>query len=108
MCLCSNAPSSQNSDNDVSNTIWFINNFTIQIFITVYRIILTYLFIIWLCFHRLLALKALNSRLVDTNKDAPRMDNIESERRDSVVISIGDSEQTSKLSPANMVSNKTT
>ncbi|KAF0761524.1 transmembrane protein 115 [Aphis craccivora] len=57
---------------------------------------------------KLLALKALNSRLVDTNKDAPRMDNIESERRDSVVISIGDSEQTSKLSPANMVSNKTT
>lgn len=73
-----------------------------------YLIILTYLFIICLCFHRLLALKALNSRLVDTNKDTPRMDNIESERRDSVVISIGDSEQTSKLSSANMVSNKTT
>jgi len=56
----------------------------------------------------LLALKALNSRLVDTTKDTPRIDNIESERRDSVVISIGDAEQTSKLSPTNMVSNKTT
>lgn len=61
-----------------------------------------------LFYYRLLALKALNSRLVDTTKDTPRMDNIESERRDSVVISIGDTEQTSKLSPTNMVSNKIT
>jgi len=61
-----------------------------------------------LFYDRLLALKALNSRLVDTTKDTPRMDNIESERRDSVVISIGDTEQTSKLSPTNMVSNKIT
>lgn len=59
-------------------------------------------------YFRLLALKALNSRLVDTTKDTPRTDNIQSERRDSVVISIGDTEQTSKLSPTNMVSNKTT
>jgi len=56
----------------------------------------------------LLALKALNSRLVDTTKDTPKMDNTESERRDSVVISIGDTEQTTRLSPTNMASNKST
>lgn len=70
---------------------------------------LVYIFITDSLFYcRLLALKALNSRLVDTTKDTPRMDNTESERRDSVVISIGDTEQTTRLSPTNIVSNKTT
>lgn len=66
------------------------------------------LFVIY--YFRLLALKALNSRLVDSSKETPRVTNaLDSERRDTVIISIGDSEQSAQVSASDaMMSNKTT
>lgn len=59
-------------------------------------------------YFRLLALKALNSRLIDGTKDTPRV-NMDSERSDAVVISIGDSDHSSQVSSSNaMTSHKTT
>lgn len=59
-------------------------------------------------YFRLLALKALNSRLIDGTKDMPRV-NMDSERNDAVVISIGDSDHSSQVSSSNaMTSHKTT
>jgi len=57
-----------------------------------------------------LALKALNSRLIDGTKDTPKVNNIEPEKKNEVVISIGESEHTSQESSSNniMTSNKTT
>lgn len=61
-----------------------------------------------LYYFRLLALKALNNRLIDGPKDTPKV-NMDSERRDTVVISIGDSEQASEASSSNIMAlNKTT
>lgn len=45
---------------------------------------------------RLLALKALNSRLTDGPKDTTKSNNLDPERRSEVVISIGESEHTSQ------------
>jgi len=57
----------------------------------------------------LLALKALNSRLIDVTKDTPQVNNTNSERSDAVVISIGDSELSSQALPSSMItSHKTT
>lgn len=57
-----------------------------------------------------MALKALNSRLIDGTKDTPKVNNIEPEKKNEVVISIGESEHTSQESSSNniMTSNKTT
>lgn len=60
-------------------------------------------------YFRLLALKALNSRLIDTSKDVPRTNNMDSERNNEVVISIGETELSPQASPSNMmISNKKT
>lgn len=57
----------------------------------------------------MLALKALNNRLIDGTKDAPKVNNIDSERRDTVVISIGESEQSPETSSSNLMTlSKTT
>lgn len=50
---------------------------------------------------KLLALKALNSRLTDGTKDIPRVNNMDAERRSDVVISIGDSGQPSQALSSN-------
>lgn len=57
----------------------------------------------------MLALKALNSRLIDGTKDTPRGNAVDSERRNEVVISMGDSEQSAQVSSNNITtSNKKT
>lgn len=66
---------------------------------------------LWIVYYfRLLALKALNSRLVDSGKETPRVPNtLDPERRDTVIISIGDSEQSAQISSSDaVISNKTT
>ncbi|XP_050436329.1 transmembrane protein 115 [Adelges cooleyi] len=59
---------------------------------------------------KLLALKALNNRLVDNTKEAAKPNNVDAEKKDSVVISIGDNELAAQTSLLNnsMAPNKMT
>lgn len=77
-----------------------------HLFLYLYVICIYNLFV---CYYRLLALKALNNRLIDSSKEIPRGNNLDSEKRDTVIISIGDSEQSPQASHSGtMSSNKTT